>query len=51
MRKYSGDCDATRALHIHEVAVRALNEALELVLASLSRSIRMKKICLELEVA
>jgi len=43
-----GDVEATRALHVHEVAVRALYKPLELVLLLLQGGVRVKKVILKL---
>jgi hypothetical protein len=42
--EHGGDVEAARALDIHEVAVGALDQALELVLAGLSLGVGVKEI-------
>jgi hypothetical protein len=42
--EHDGDVEAARALDVHEVAVGALDQALELVLAGLSLGVGVKEI-------
>jgi len=42
MRKHGGDLKASWALHIHEEAVRRLNQTLEFVLIGLKLSRRVE---------
>ena len=46
--KDCGNIEASRALHVHEVAVGGLDKALELVLTLLGRGIGMKEILFKL---
>ena len=48
MAEDGGDVKATRALHVHEEAVRGLHQALELVLLLLVRGTRVEKVILNL---
>jgi len=48
MAEDGGDVKATRALHVHEEAVGALNETLKLVLLLLVSGVGVEKIFLDL---